>query len=120
MTVHHLHCVLRPDANGQWYVQNDATHASYGIDAYVQQTSTYVRIYTAGLMLTKAGTIQISSDDGFGDAITGHANLGINTAFIKILADGCIIDPADVWCHLPPDRQANMNGNFWINMTMIE
>jgi hypothetical protein len=30
------------------------------------------------------------------------------------------IDPADVWSYLPPERLDRLNGNFWINMTMIE
>ena len=62
------------------------------------------------------GTIQISSDDGFGGTIAGYANLGRNQADIIIKANGKLIDPKDVWKYAPePD-----NGNFWIDITMMD
>lgn len=118
--VHHLHGILRPDEKGQWFILSDDTHEPWGIDPFVVQTETYIRIFTSGRFYSKAGTIQISSDDGFGGYITGHASLGLGNATIEVRANGKLIDPADVWGHLPPDRRENRNGNFWINMTMIE
>lgn len=115
----HAHAILRPDLDGEWYIMVDDTHASYGIDRFVQQTDDHVRIYTAGLPALKAGTIQISSDDGFGGVITGHANLGLNTAMIEVRAHGQKINPRDIWEYLPTDRKDNVNGNFWINITMV-
>lgn len=118
--VYRLHGILRPDAEGNWYVQIDDTHEHRGIDGFVQQTNDHLRIFTFGRNYSRAGTIQISSDDGFGGVITGHANLGLNTARIEVRARGERIDPAEIWSHLPPDRLESLNGNFWINMTMIE
>lgn len=117
-SIHHLHAILRPDPSGQWYIQNDATHAPHGFSTDVVQGDDYIRVFTG--MYTKAGTIQISTDDGFGDYISGHANLGLNTAVIEIRYQGEVIDPAEIWSYLPPDRRENQNGNFWVNITMIE
>ena len=116
--VHQLHAILRPDATGRWYIQNDATHAPHGVSLRVAQDERSLRIYMD--MYDKAGTIQISSDDGFGGYIAGHANLGLNTAVIEVRAGGVLIDPADVWSYLPPDRVENGNGNFWINIAMMD
>lgn len=120
MTWKTAHCVLRPDVNGKWYIQNDSTHAPEHIDLYVQQTADYVRIYTSGLYGISAGVIHITSDDGFGPFISGYGNLGLNTSYIRIYAGTTMIDPADVWGHLPPDRKEAMNGNLWVSLKVWE
>lgn len=118
--VYRLHAILRPDAAGKWYVQIDDTHVHQGIDGFVEQAEDHLRIFTSGRVYSRAGTIQISSDDGFGGVITGHANLGLNTARIEVRAHGAKINPANVWTYLPTDRRELLNGNFWINITMIQ
>lgn len=119
-TVHHLFGVLRPDPLGRWYIQLDDTHQPYGLDSYVEQTDEHLRIFMAGRFYSRVGSIQITSDDGFGAVIRGHGNVGLESATIIVKANGQSIDPAEVWSHLPTDRLREDNGNFWINLTMIE
>lgn len=117
----HLHAILRPDANGRWYVQTDQgprqdpDHSSYGISWEVEQTSEYVRIFFFR-NYTHAGSIQISSDDDFASRVKGYSNLGLNSATIRIEVDGRRIDPGRILEYVPTAAQA---GNLWINVTMV-
>ncbi len=121
VTVEHLHAILRPDANGRWYVQTDQgpradpDHASYGISWEVEQTSEYVRIFFFRTY-THAGTIQITSDDDFAGRVKGYSNLGLNSATIRIEVDGRRIDPGRILDHVPT---AASSGNLWVNVTMV-
>lgn len=113
-----LHAILRPDLNGAWQIQDDDFHAPHGIAALVQDEGGisigFSRKYP------KAGTVQITTDDGFGPFVSAHATLGNGSARIVIFADGQIIDPRTIWEHLPPDKREQHNGNLWINVTMIK
>ena len=107
-----LHAILRPDEDGKWYVQEDEGHAAYGIDRYVGQDSDGLKVFTCcGNAPSKAGVVHITSDDGFGTRVTGHASLGVNVVRIEVHVDGRRIDPETVWDYLPYG-----NGNFWITV----
>ncbi|MBJ3784010.1 hypothetical protein [Devosia sediminis] len=107
--------ILRPDEDGQWFIQNDVDHRPFGIDTYIEQTPDSIKIFTCcGAPRDFAGSIQINGDDQFGTTITGHANLGIGGATIEVRANGRKINPADIWSYLPPG-----GGNFWIDMSMM-
>lgn len=117
MANYHLFCILRPNSSGVWSVQNDTDHSPYGIDTYVEQGSTYLRIFTTGIATyTKAGGIQITSDDDFNVRVSGHSNLGLSNATIRIYVDGVQIDPADIWTALGVSPGG---GNLWVAMDMI-
>jgi hypothetical protein len=116
---HHLHAIVRPDAAGRWYVQADVDHAPSGISPTVEQgrdeRGPFVRVFFSR-SYSHAGIVHISSDDDFGAAgITGHSNLGLNNATIRIHAKGRLIDPATVWDHLPSGA-----GNLWVSVTMMQ
>lgn len=64
-----------------------------------------------------AGVVQVSSDDGFHDIITGHANLGLGVISINIFSNKRKINPKDVWKEIPEMKKIN-NGNLWINAIM--
>jgi hypothetical protein len=112
-----LHCILRPNASGVWYIQDDTDHAPKGFGLSVLQTSTslqlsFLRTYP------KAGTIQISSDDDFGRKVMGHGNLGLgNTSIVLTKFDGSPLNPSEVYSAtgIVPG-----NGNLWIDVTMWE
>lgn len=116
MGVDRLHVIIRPDLNGDWFIQRDGSHASRGVAA--------VRQLGDGLVIEfarrypKPMTIQISTDDGFGAFVSAHGNLGRRDATIRLYANGAIIDPRTIWDHLPPDRREQHNGNLWIDVTM--
>ncbi len=109
----HLHAVLRPDSSGRWFVQSDEDHAPYGILLQVEQTSEFVRIFF-DRNYSHAGAIHVTSDDDFRNIISGHSNLGLNAATIRVVANGKVIDPASVIALVPPG-----SGNFWITVTMV-
>lgn len=124
------HCIIRPDAGGQWYIQDDATHSPYGINA-IQQFSDRVQLFFTGGITnppwqaySKAGVVQITTDDGFAGSVCANANLGLGSITIYLRAHPNLgaasppIDPAEVWSYLPPDRLAKMNGNLWVSATM--
>lgn len=113
-----LHFILRPDSTGRWYIQDDAGHRSEGVVLQVVQYPTHLRVNFVHSW-RYAGTIQISSDDGFGRIITGHGNLGTTATEIAIQANGQVIDPATVWQYLPGGA-ASGNGNLWVNVTMVD
>lgn len=107
-----LFAVLRPGADGQWFIQNDKDHAPYGIDPRIEQTDEAIHTFFGGVAtFQKVGAIQISSDDGFGDHVTGHANVGLTGAVIEVWAAGHRIDPTHA-----PDPE---NGNFWVTVQMF-
>lgn len=121
VTLEHLHAILRPDANGKWYVQTDQgprqdpDHASYGISWEVEQTTEYVRVFFFR-NYTHAGAIQITSDDDFAGRVKGYSNLGLNSATIRIEVDGRRIDPGRILDYVPTAAQA---GNLWVTVTMV-
>lgn len=110
-----LHFILRPDENGKWHVQNDETHKSIGVVQEVVQTDTFIRVNFIHVW-KYAGTVQVSSDDGFASKISGHANLGTTAMEISIHANGARINPAHVWHH----AQDPGNGNLWVNVSMVD
>jgi hypothetical protein len=111
-----LFAVLRPDSSGNWYIQSDSSHRPYGIDTYIEQTSTYIRIFNCCVAtMSKAGSLQVSSDDGFNVRVDAHGNLGSNNATIQIYVDDVLINPANIWTAL---GGYTGNGNLWIDMKM--
>lgn len=111
--VDQLHCIIRPDANGQWYVQNDVDHSPSGCSLQIEQGPDYLRVFFLKTY-THAGTVQITSDDDFNVKIQGFANLGLNSTMIRVYANGQMINPAHVYSYIPQG-----GGNFWINVTMM-
>lgn len=107
-----LHFILRPDANGRWYIQDDADHMPIGVSPTVEQGPDFVRVFFVR-SFTHAVSVQITSDDDFGTRITGHSNLGLNSATIRVLAGGQQIDPAKIWSYTPRN-----SGNFWGTIVM--
>ena len=57
-----LHFILRPDASGTWYIQNDEDHASIGVQHKVEQTDKHLRVRFEK-RYSHAVVIQITSDD---------------------------------------------------------
>jgi hypothetical protein len=111
-----LHFILRPDAAGQWYIQNDHDHASIGVKHKVEQRGDRLHVRFERTY-AKAVVIQITSDDGFADRISGHASLGTSEAVIVVVARGKgAINPRDVWQHVGKPG----NGNLWVSITMLE
>ncbi len=128
MIWHHIHCILRPNPQGQWYVQDDIDHASCNIHPTlrVQQDADALRLYF-NRDYHKTGTIQITPDDGFGGGLTANASLGVGSARIEMRAWPLVcgfhapINPAHVWSKL--DAAAGRavprdNGNLWVNVIM--
>lgn len=115
---HHLFAILRPTTGGYWIIQNDSTHAPYGIDTYLVQNSWDVQIFTCcNVTYSKVGAISITSDDGFGaEKITAHANVGTSTITIEIRKDGVLLNPGSICSYVASCG----NGNFWIMVDMIE
>lgn len=116
-TGHQLHrmlCILRPDANGQWYIQNDTDHKSFGVLPTINQTSTYLEVLF-DKSYSHAGVIHITSDDDFRDRVSGHGNLGLTATRIQVVIPGIgPIDPADIHNHITPGA-----GNFWVSIEMF-
>lgn len=108
--------IIKPDEQGLWRVYVNETHEPRGLDTFVKQTDTYIRVFFAGKFYRKAGTVQITTDDGFGPRISAHANLGLASTTITLFADGEVIDPATIWNYAPQVG----NGNLWVDVTMIE
>jgi len=111
--VDRLRFILRPDATGRWFIQNDQDHASEGVHLNVEQGGDYLRVYFTQ-PYRFAGVIQITSDDDFGSRITGHGNLGLSSTTIRVMANGVRIDPSRVWDHIPVG-----GGNFWVSVEMV-
>lgn len=117
--IHHLHAVLRPHTNGTWFIQDDESHAPYKISKTVEQTDKFLRIFF-DKNYSKVGAIQVSTDDGFGDWVSAHANVGLGNATITIYRNGYPINPSKIWSKVGHQAKRHMNGNLWINVTMIE
>lgn len=127
MSVHHLHCVLRPNSDGVWSYQIDSSHNQYGMDLItgVVQTHDSLIIYFSPVF-DKAGMIQISTDDGFAGSLTANASLGTQNARIELRAKpvdaACYppMNPKDVWrwlnCIGPHSKD---NGNLWVHIIMM-
>jgi hypothetical protein len=112
-----LHCILRPNASGVWYIQNDSDHAPRGISGVSQNANglqlSFAKTYA------KAGTIQVTSDDNFARKVMGHGNLGLSGSSIVLTkADGSPLNPSDVYTATPGLIPGD--GNLWINVTMWE
>jgi hypothetical protein len=116
--VDRLHCILRPNASGNWFIQNDSDHAPKGFGATVSQSSNSLQLFFLKTY-SKAGTVQITSDDDFARRVMGHGNLGLNnTTIVLTKADGSPLNPSEVYVanpSIPPG-----SGNLWINVTMWE
>jgi len=110
--VAHLHAVVRPDSNGQWFIQHDVDHAPIGISSVSQTTEALYLNFDR--RYTHAGSIQVSSDDDFRNRVSGYSNLGVSGSRITVVANGQIIDPSTVWSYVPVG-----SGNFWVNVTML-
>lgn len=111
-----LHAILRPDEHGKWFIQNDVDHAPHGFGLYVVQDDKQLQIFFKE-NYKFAGVVQISSDDGFSDVITGHANLGLGVISINIFSNKRKINRKDVWQAIPEMRKIS-NGNLWVSATM--
>jgi len=116
-------CILRPDRNGKWFIYEDETHACHGF-AGITQTKEYVRVHFSGSITgwrkyTKAGVVQVSTDDGLAGSVLGSANLGLGSvtiylrAYPRIRARDPVIDPATVWRYAPDKG----NGNLWVSVS---
>lgn len=110
--VAYLHFAIRPDSQGQWFIQNDADHASFGV-ASLRQTQEYLEV-TFDRRYTHAGAIVVSSDDDFRDRVRGYCNLGVDGTRCRIVAGGREIDPATVRDVVPGD-----SGNLWVIVQMV-
>jgi len=111
--LHRMLFILRPNAAGQWYIQNDVDHKSFGVNPQIIQTPTYLEV-VFDKPYSHAGVIQITSDDDFRNRISGHGNLGLNSTRIVVVANGEKINPADVYQYLPVG-----GGNFWCSVEMF-
>src|SRR5688500_9417901 len=94
LKVSNLHAIVRPDASGRWYIQQDHDHAALGV-ARLEQLADRLHLHFERRHQF-AGVIQISSDDEFRNRISGHASLGTAHAVIFVVADGKPVNPADV------------------------
>lgn len=112
-TVHHLHGIVRPDADGRWYVQNDVDHAPVGIVS-VSQTNEYLEV-VLDRTYSHAGTVQVTPDDDFAGHFVAGSNLGLSALRIRLKANGVTIDPANVYSYAP----VRGSGNLWINVSMV-
>jgi hypothetical protein len=109
-----MHFILRPDANGNWFIQNDDGHKPIGVVPQIVQTPTHLRVNFVHVY-KYAGTVQVSTDDDFGQVVSAHANLGKSATEIRIKANGAVIDPASIW-----NYATGPNGNLWVNVTMVD
>ncbi len=112
--MHQLHGIVRPDASGKWYVQNDVDHAAVGIVG-VSQTNEYLEVLL-DRAYSHAGTIQVTVDDDFNGTCTAGSNLGLSSARVRIKCNGVQIDPANVYSYAP----VRGSGNLWVNVTMVQ
>lgn len=111
--VDQIHCIIRPNSAGQWYVQNDTDHSPSGCNLKIEQGADYLRVFFLRTY-THAGTVQITSDDDFNVKIQGFAALGLNSTVIRVYANGQMINPANVYSYIPQG-----GGNFWLNVSMM-
>lgn len=111
--VERLHCIIRPNSAGQWYVQNDTDHSPSGCALKIEQGADYLRVFFLRTY-THAGTVQITGDDDFNVKIQGFASLALDSATIRVYANGQMINPANVYSYIPQG-----GGNFWLNVTMM-
>lgn len=128
MANHQIHFILRPDAAGTWYVQEDATHEACGVDKTlgVVHYPDHIRVYFSPVY-PKAGTVQISTDDDFAGALQANANLGTQSVSIYLRAWPNLrgmdppIDPKRIWKYLRSvDGYGPGAGNLWVNITMCD
>lgn len=119
-TVHHFHAVLRANAAGVWFIQNDVDHAPYGIDlAHFYQFPDRLVLYLNPVG-AKAGYVHISSDDGFAGSIIGNANLGTQNVTIWLRAapyqrhSDAPINPSAIWSYVNFG-----NGNLWVSGSVL-
>lgn len=120
-----IHAILRPDANGQWFIQNDVDHVPWNVhpDTKIQliQDDQSLKLYFKK-RFSKAGMIQVTTDDGFSGAIHASASLGLEVAGITLRASPKIspsapaINPRHIWRYLKNQD----NGNLWVSITMVD
>lgn len=115
-TLHQLHFIIRPDASGNWFVQNDVDHASFGVSGVVTQTAEYLEVHFTR-SYSHAGTVQVTPDDDMNGFITAGSNLGLSSMRIRIKANGTQINPANIWSYGPTHYNG---GNLWVNVTMVQ
>jgi hypothetical protein len=109
-----IHAVLRPDATGKWFVQDDKDHAPIGVVEVTEVDGRLVLRFDR--QYTHAGTVQVSTDDGFNDQLSAHASLGVTATFISLYVRGVKIQPHDVLAYIPG---AAGDGNLWVDVTML-
>jgi len=113
--VHQLHAIVRPAANGQWFVQNDVDHSPSGISS-VTQTGEYLEV-VFDRSYSHAGSIQVSMDDDFNGFCTAGTNLGLSATRVRIKCNGTQINPTNIYSYAPITPGS---GNLWINVTMVQ
>ncbi len=114
-TVHQIHAIVRPDASGRWFVQNDADHAPVGIVG-VTQTSEYLEVLL-DRTYSHAGVVQVTLDDDFNGFYTVGSNLGLSALRIRIKSAGVQINPANIYSYAPVTPGS---GNLWVSATMVQ
>lgn len=113
-----MHFIARPDADGRWFVQSDVDHEPIGGTPSAEQTTEYL-FFHFGRLFTKAGVIQVTSDDDFGKAgVSVHCNLGLAGSRCLVMAPAAgggrqVIDPATITRYASPG-----SGNLWVSVEM--
>lgn len=121
-TLHQIIFVLRPDAAGRWYVQDDADHRAIGVDKSigVVQGPDFLRVYF-NPVFTHAGAVQVTTDDDFAASLVVGAGMGTQNVTFTLRAWPAVtswdppINPRDVWSYV----RYNGGGNLWVTITMI-
>ena len=111
-----LSCIIRPDALGNWSIQDDVDHHNNGFHSIAQTNDTLILTFLS--TYDKAGTIQVSADDDFAGLFELGGNLSLSDSRLKLRLPGVgtVINPSQIWrsrAGLTPG-----SGNFWINATM--
>lgn len=112
--MHELRAIVRPDASGTWFIQNDVDHAAIGIVS-VSQTAEYIEL-VFDRTYSHAGTVQVTPDDDFNGFFTVGSNLGLSALRIRLKANGVQINPSTVYSYGPTLG----GGNLWVNVTMVQ
>lgn len=111
-----LSCIIRPNAAGTWFIQDDTDHYAKGFYSLDQHADRLELNFQS--TYDKAGAIQISADDDFAGLLFAGGNLGLSSSRIKLRLAGnpMPIDPARVWDCLPYSTKEA--GNLWVTATM--
>lgn len=117
---HVMKFIVRPDEQGNWYVQGgeghpDPDHMPIGGQPSVSVVGDRLAL-NFGRVFTHAVNIQVTSDDDFGKAgIHAYCNLGLAGSMCDIMHRFEHITPAQVL-----ERGPRGAGNFWITVTMAD